>query len=287
MLVELRSWIKLSALSMAVTMLCSNALAIDGAESAPNSQAAPISQPAPASQATVASQLPLAGQELDVGLTVIPPFAFITDSISKVNGIDVDIVLELQKRTGFKLKNDRFNVMSFSELMDLGAEGKVDILGGGITLSDGRRPIFDFSEPYMLSPLVLVVRTDSDIKSVNDLRNRKLSVEAGTTAVDYFPNAEELNISLDENPSAFMCIYSVHAGLADALVMDEPMIAFYIDNWTDSKLKIVEQISEPGDLGLLFKKNAKFTPHLQLAFKEMAADGTLEKILDKYRKQKQ
>lgn len=271
MFVQLRNVIKVSALSLAVMSFCSSAMAAETPDSSHHNTAS-----------TTQAALPLEGQELDVALTIVPPFAFITESFSEVRGIDVDIVKELQKRTGFKLRNNRINVMNFGEMVSLGREGKLDVLGGGITLSDGRRAYYDFSDPYMDSALVLVTRKNDTIDEVADLKNRTLSVELGTTAVDYFPNAESLNIKIAESPTAFMSIYAVHDNQADALVMDEPMVSFYINNWRDADLKIVEQISDPSNLGLLFKKDAKFTPHLQEAYREMIEDGTMAQIIDKY-----
>lgn len=268
-------WLKLSALSLSVMALCSGSVLANEGDASSVSTAQGAS-------ALKQGELPLVDVELNVGFTLVPPFAFVTESISEVQGIDPDVVRELQRRTGFKLKNDKFNLMNFSEIMDLGQEGKVDIIGGGITLSDSRREFFDFSEPCVDSALVLAVTKNSDIKDESDLKNRTLSVEAGTTAVDFFPDAEEMNIKIVENPTAFMSIFALHANQADALVMDEPMIAFYVDNWRNSNLKIVKRISEPSPLGLLFKKDATFTPYLQQAYRDMVADGTLERIKAKY-----
>lgn len=275
MSLALRKFLKVSALSLAVMGLSTSAVLADRGLTA-------LQVGAHESVATAESSLPLAGRELDVALTIMPPFAFISDSFSDVKGIDIDIIKELQKRTGFKLKNNEFNLMNFGEMVDLGREGKLDILCGGITLSEGRKAYYDFSDPYMDSALVLVTGRNGNINNIDDLRNRTLSVEAGTTAIDYFPNAESLNIKIAENPSAFMSIYAVHDKTADALVMDEPMIMFYINNWKDANLEVIAPISEPSNLGLLFKKNAEFTPVLQAAYKDMVADGTIRRIIERY-----
>ena len=66
---------------------------------------------------------------------LFPSFVIVDNGFENVKGIDVDIARDLQKRTGFKLKNNRFDIMNFGELIDLATIGQIDIAGGGITLS--------------------------------------------------------------------------------------------------------------------------------------------------------
>ena len=65
------------------------------------------------------SAKPLANEELVVAFSIAPPFVIVDTDFENVRGIDVDIARELQKRTGFKLKNNRFDIMNFGELIDL------------------------------------------------------------------------------------------------------------------------------------------------------------------------
>lgn len=236
---------------------------------------------------SVQSTLPLANVELNIGMSQLPPFAFLTDSVTEVQGIDVDIVRELQKRTGFKIKGNKISFMRFGEMLDQGRDGNLDIVASGITLSEARREFFDFSEPYLAVPFVMVARADDNINNVQDLRNRVLATEAGSVATDFLPNAEQLNIKQIVAPSIFMCLFEIHNRTADAMLVDEPMANFYIQTWHNSNLKIVQAVSKPSAAGFLFKKNATFTPYLQAAFADMLADGTIANIFAKYMGQEQ
>lgn len=263
---------------------CNNALAetpmsLPGSDLAQASQA---SQTVMRAESTVAQKLPLADVELSIAMSMQPPFSFLEDSLSEVQGIDVDLVRELQKRTGFKLKNDRINVMHFSEMMGLAMDGKLDIVAGGVSLTESRRQYFDFSEAHMAAPVVLVSRKGSDVQDVDDLANKVLAVERGAVASSLVPNADELNIKVDQNTSNFMCVYSVHDQNADALIMDEPMAEFYVKRWEGSNLHIVDQLTGYGDFGFLFKKGADFSPYLQDAFHDMLEDGTVARIISKH-----
>lgn len=224
----------------------------------------------------------LRGQTLRIGVTLAPPFAYITDSMSNLHGIDVDIIHELQKRTGFSLDGDRIVVMNFDEMMNAGRNGRLDVLGGGITLSESRNKIFDFSEPYMKSALVLVTRRNDTIRGIEDLNGRRLAAENGSTASDVLPEAKNLNVEVETTPTAFMSMFDVYSNDADAVVIDQPMVEFYINNWGSSNLEIIDQVSDPEHLGLLFKKNAQISRPLQEAYHAMIEDGTIQRIVEKH-----
>lgn len=231
---------------------------------------------------TTQDNLPLADVELSVGVSLQPPFAFVTEGVADLQGIDIEIIKELQRRTGFKIKDGSIKVMHFSSMMEDGQNGSLDIIAGGITQSENRKELFDFSETVYSAPLVLVARKDSGIRTISDLKNRTLATEKGTVSAEYIPNVEQLNIQIQENLSVFMSMYAVHAKLADAVIMDAPMAYFYINNWHGSNLQIVSHVSPAHPMGIFFRKNSKFTPYLQEAMHDMIEDFTVETILSNF-----
>lgn len=227
--------------------------------------------------------LPLEGVKLFVGVSIAPPFAYVSNSLSEPSGIDVDVIKELQRRTGFKLRDDAIDLMNFGELIDLAKKREFDIAGGGISLTEERSKIFDFTEPYTTMYTALVVREDSNIKTMNDLHNCSVAAEKGTVASDLIPQGSGINIRVDESPSNFMAFYRVSRGLSDALIVDEPLAQDYMHTWHNSNLKIAEVYRDSGvGVGLLLKKSSPYTVELQKAFHDMKADGTLDKILKKH-----
>lgn len=260
------NWFKLGAMSLALVVGCNVPAMADTATS----------------QGKAEYSQALRGKTLRIAVTLTPPFAFITDSMSELSGIDIDLIRELQKRTGFNIEQDRMVVMQFDAMLDAGRQGKADILGGGITLSDSRRPYFDFSAPYMESSLVMAVRKSDNIHSIQDLKGRRLAAEHGSTASDLIPSAKELNIATETTPSAFMSIFEVHSNDADAVILDKPMIDFYIHHWPESNLTVVEELSHGDKLGLLFKKSDDISGPLRAAYDDMVKDGTVERIVSKY-----
>ena len=200
------------------------------------------------------------------------------------NAKGIDIARELQKRTGFKLKNNRFDIMNFGELIDLATIGNIDIAGGGITLNDYRAKKFNLLGPIVSSSSVVVVK-DHQIKvnSLKDLQGHTVATEMGTTSADIIPPDSDIKVNLNANASLFMCFYSVATGQYDSLIADAPIAYDYVTGWKEGNLKLAFALPDTiSNLGLLTTKNPKVSAAFQQAFNEMCQDGTVEKIVNAY-----
>lgn len=230
-----------------------------------------------------AEKLVLQDQSLKIGLTVAPPFVFFKDSISSVQGIDVDIINELQKRTGFKLEGGKMHLMNRDEMLADGEAGELDIVAGGMILNTERSHQYDFSDPYMPTVLVLVSRNGDNIHTLSDLTGRSLATEKGSLANESISqHANVNNITIDQSTSSFMTLYKVSRSYADATFIEKPVADFYMNNWPGAHLEIIEKVSDVEYLGLLFKKDPSISRPLQEAYKEMVADGTVKDIVNRY-----
>lgn len=226
---------------------------------------------------------PLEGVSLEVAYSVSPPFVIVDNSFDSPTGIDVDLTLELQRRTGFTLKGGGLHIMNFSDLMTLAERGEVQIAGGAVTLSESRSKIFDFSGATVDSRVVIVARRNSAIDGFKSLNGLRVAAEAGTVAGDLIPEDANISVKIDECPTTFMAIYRVSRGRSDALIIDEPLIQFYLDNWKNSGLEKKYIVPDSASkLGLLFTKGTKESKILQETFHEMEKDGTVARIIKKY-----
>lgn len=280
MLKFVRNWLKAGALSVAVMGLAG----VAQADSMNPSDVAQTTEGVVNHSAR--TQIPsyhqaLKGQTLRVGVFISPPFAFITDSMSKLHGIDVDIITELQKRTGFNLDGNRLLVMNFDEMLEVGKKGGLDIMGGGITLSRSRSQFFDFSAPSMNTSLVLVSRANNNIEDIQDLDGRNLAAQSGSTGASLFEESD-ISVNVTNSTSAFMSLYEVYREKADAVILDRTLAEFYQSNWPNAGLEIVQELSDDSNLGLLFKKNAQVNNCLQAAYQDMINDGTVDRIVATY-----
>lgn len=226
---------------------------------------------------------PLLGEELDVGVAIAPPFVIADRGFNNLSGIDIELIYELQRRTGFSFTEDRIQLMNFGELLDIGEEGQLDITGGAISLTQERSTIFDLSESSCLSDSVAVVRNGSNITNVYDLLGRTIAVEVGTTAEEVLPTEIAQGVKIKHSATNFMQFYDVARGDADVMIVDHAVAVDYIKTWPDANLKVAFTIPQSeGAIGLLFKKNPRVAKHLAQAFKEMKEDGTVDEIVNRY-----
>lgn len=230
------------------------------------------------------AKLPLEGKVIDVGLSIAPPFVIVDGDFTNLSGIDVDIIRELQKRTSFKASHNRFNVMNFNELFALANEGKVGIVGGGISLTAERARRFILAGPTYNSQSVVVVKdSNNNITKLEDLAGRTVAAEAGVDVVDLFPAGEQVSVRLKNKSTNFMALYSVSRGDADAMITDAPIAFEYVQGWEDGNLKVafpIENSDTP--MGLLFSKNKPESAVLYQAYMQMVRDGTVHNIVTKY-----
>ena len=230
-----------------------------------------------------AQKLPLEGYQLDVGLSPAPPFVIIEGEFQNVSGIDVDIIRELQRRTGFEIKRNRFHIMGFGDLLDLAEKGYMDISAAAISISDARAKIFTQSPTTYRSEQVLVVPSNSNIDSPQDLIGKTLAAEDGTEATDLVAPELAKQINILHERTLFMSFYSVIRGKSDALITEAPMAVGFMNSWGKGKLKVAYHVAHSeNDFGIMFKKDTPASKVLYKTFKEMQADGTIQKIIHKY-----
>lgn len=233
--------------------------------------------------AVSAQTLPLANEELDVGLSPVAPFVMIDGEFTDLAGIDVDIIRELQRRTGFKLKHNRFHIMGFGELLDLAAAGKMDISAAAISISEKRAQLFLQSPASFRSHAVVVVPADSNVDDYTDLVGKTIAAEAGTDATDIVSPEIADKVKIKHENTAFMTFYSVAHQNSDALITEAPMAMEAAEDWAKGKLKIAYHIKgSENDMGLMFKKGTYTSQVLYQTFEQMREDGTIEQIVHKY-----
>lgn len=227
--------------------------------------------------------LPLDGVELNIGLNYAPPFVSIDGSFTDLSGIDVDIIHEMQRRTGFKLKRDRFHMMSLASLMDLTAKGELDLIAGVMSINDDRSKIYTQSPGLFRSNQAVIVPAYSNINSIHDLAGMTVAAESGSNSTSFFPAEIANTLTVHDEVSTFMLFYAVSRGQADALVTEEPIAQAVIDNWGKGKFKIVQRLdSSISDFGYMMKKDSKVSQVLHDTLLQMREDGTIANIVQKY-----
>jgi polar amino acid transport system substrate-binding protein len=167
------------------------------------------------------------GNVLRVGMDLsYPPFEM-QDKAGNPDGVGVKLAEALASHLGRPLK---IVPMEFSGLIPALKTGNIDLILSSMTATDERRKSIDFSEPYAFTGLALLVRKDSEIQSIEDLKKhgRMITAKAATTgetwAINNLPHAKRV---VFEDQSA--CVREVADGRADAFIYDQLSIYKYAE----------------------------------------------------------
>ena len=171
------------------------------------------------------SATPGKGAVLRVGMDLsYPPFEM-QDKAGNPDGVSVRLAEALATNLGRPLK---IVPMEFSGLIPALKTRNVDIIISSMTATDERRQSIDFSNPYAFTGLALLVRKDSDIQSIEDLKKpgRSITAKTATTGETWaIKNLPDVKRVVFEDPTA--CVLEVTQGRADAFIYDQLSIYQY------------------------------------------------------------
>lgn len=212
--------------------------------------------------------------------TTYPPFEY--KDGNEYKGIDIDLINAIAKNQGIKIE---LNPMDFGGIIPAMQANQLDVAIAGMSITDDRKKVVDFSTPYFDAGLTVVVKEDnSTIKSADDLKGKTVAVKKGTTGAKYAQdNAAKLGITVvqfNDSPAMFQ---EVSNGNADALIEDYPVISYAIAQ-KDLGLKIVGDRLNGDKYGIAVLKgqNKDVLEKINKGLAELKKDGTYDKIIETY-----
>lgn len=210
--------------------------------------------------------------------TTFPPFEFTKDD--KYVGFDLDLADAVIKQMGSQME---FKSMGFDALIPAVQSGQIDLIAAGLDATPEREKQVAFSDPYFTeNGYIIIVRKDNaDIKDWADLEGKNVGAQVGTQQVKLAQEAKAAQVKqLDSNSQAFM---ELQAKTLDAVVIDQPVGMYYLKQGGDKDLKIVG--TAKGASGMVFavkKENKELQAAVNKALKEIKANGTYDKIFEKW-----
>ena len=209
-----------------------------------------------------------------------PPMGFVGDD-GEYTGFDLELAQEVAKRLGLEYKAQP--IAWDSKDMEL-ESGNIDCIWNGFTMT-GREDDYTWTEPYMANQQVFVVANDSDISSQADLAGKIVEVQADSSAEAALKEAPELTATFKEllttadYNTAFM---DMEQGAVDAIAMDV-IVAGYQIQQRNADFKILDDSLSEEEYGVGFKKgNTELRDKVQSTLEEMAEDGTLQEVSEKW-----
>lgn len=210
-----------------------------------------------------------------------PPLGFRNDA-NEIVGFDIDLAKEVAARLGVKFRAQPINWDSKEQEL---ATGNIDCIWNGLTITEERKNALSFTKPYLNNAQVLVVKTSSGIKNLADMADKKVGLQAGSSASDAVEAAVEFKKSVKsviEFKDNIMALNDLEMGGVDGVVMDL-IVANYAIKTSGKPFEVLSEGLAPEEYGIAFRKeDVKLTEAVQKILEEMAADGTVAKISENW-----
>jgi polar amino acid transport system substrate-binding protein len=222
----------------------------------------------------------LGGKKVTIAVeNAYPPFNYIDSNTGQGIGWDYDVVREICVRINCI---PDFKEAAWDGIFPAMQAGEFDMLADGVTITDERKLIVDFSMPYVIVGQVLLVRADEGM-SIDEMKadaNVVVGTQLGTTneivAKQNFP--EERVKSFEDFGAAVLALLS---GDIDGVVIDTVSAAGFMGE-NEGKMKIAGTLTSDEELGFAFPPGSDLRAAVDAALQAMKDDGTLEALNKKW-----
>ena len=207
------------------------------------------------------------------------PFEFQKEGSKEFDGFDMDLIRAIGKQLNMKVE---ILNMGFDALIPALNAGNIDVAAAGMSITPDRQKAVDMSDPYYVSGLVVVVNKDNEaVKSVNDLNNKGIAVQIGTTGAEKaakVPGAKVKNF----NTNAEVFLELKNKGV-DAVIIDKPVAEYFLATGGGKDYaKIVGDTMEAESYGMSLKKNSPLTKDINKALLDLKKNGEYDKLYAKW-----
>lgn len=209
-----------------------------------------------------------------------PPYES-TDDAGNYIGIDIEIAQEIAKKLDLELVIDN---MEFTAALEAVQQGKSDMVMAGVTVDQDRLMVMDFSNTYATGVQVVIIKESSDV-TMDNLGEKMIGTQLGTTGYIFASDSpdnggygEDHVIGYDNGITAVQALMN---GQIDAVIIDNAPAQAFVD--ANPGLTILEGEWAVEDYAIGFAKgNTELQEAVNQALAELIADGTVQKIIDKY-----
>jgi len=235
-------------------------------------------QPSKSSATEGSSAGTASAQTIKLGADVtFPPFEQMQNG--KVTGFDIDIITAIAKEANLQIDGD-IKTMDFQGLIPAIQTGTIDVAVAGITIKPERAQQVNFSKPYYKSGISLLVKKDSTIAGVADLKGKTVAVKLGTTGDLMMSNEQGVTVKRFNNIDE--AYRELQNSGADAVIFDNPVHQNYI-NTGHENVKVVGDLLTGEDYGIaVTKKDAQLVNKINDGFDKIIQNGEYDKIYQKY-----
>jgi polar amino acid transport system substrate-binding protein len=213
--------------------------------------------------------------------THLPYEPFQYNKGGEVVGFDVDLMdlvaddLKLEQ----DIVNTPFETIETGQAM---ATGKCDIAAAGMTITEERDQVIDFSDPYFEATQALLVKKGAGYDSLESLDGKTLGVQVGTTGEEYANENAPDGVEIKVFEDLALLLEAVKSGSIDAAINDNTVLVDYSEQNPDTEMTTEFETGEQYGFGVAQGENADLIDAVNKAFKAAHEDGTYDKLFEKY-----
>ncbi|MCK5780275.1 MAG: basic amino acid ABC transporter substrate-binding protein [Psychrilyobacter sp.] len=203
------------------------------------------------------------------------PFEFMKDG--EIVGFDIDLIDVISRKIGLELE---IEVIYFEGLIPALEAEKIDLVIAGMSATDKRKELVNFTTTYYTASQVIVIDKDNqDIPTFDSLNGKKVGVVLGYTGAAMASKID--NITIEKYSAGYAAIIDLKAGKIDAVILDsEPAKGFVREN---SWLKLASAVAEKEEYAMaISKENPELLEKVNDALRELKMDGTYDRLLKKW-----
>lgn len=275
---------KLFAVALAALMIagmfagCSGSGSSETTAAPAETTAAPetaVETTAAAETAAAASMTLEAGKLLMSTNAAFPPYEMTTDD-GGFAGIDVEIAGAIAEKLGLELE---ILDMDFDAALLAVQQNKSDIVMAGVSVTDDRLLVMNFSDTYTTAVQVIIVKEGSEV-TADTLGDYMIGTQRGTTGNIYCTDdyGDDHVLAYDNGATAVQALMN---GQVDAVVIDSAPAQEFVAANPGLTILETEYVTEEYAIGMN-KSNTALLGAVNAALEELTADGTVQAIIDKY-----
>ena len=210
-----------------------------------------------------------------------PPYGYVGDD-GKYKGFDLDLAAEVAQRNGWDFEAQAIDWNAKDSLIEAGT---ITCLWNGFTM-EGREDDYTFTDPYMLNAQVVVVKSSSGIKSLDDLAGKNVITQTDSAAqevlegdkADLAAKFAQLETIGDYN-TAFM---QLESGAVDAVACDLSIAQYQMSAKPGVYTQLSDELSSEHYAVGVKKGNTELAQKITDTLKAMNEDGTVKQLCEKY-----
>lgn len=219
------------------------------------------------------------GDVLVVGTNAeFPPFEYIGDD-GNPDGFDIALIKEIGKKLGMEVKIEN---MEFGSLV-AAIGSKIDASIAGMTITEERLQSVDFSDPYYDAYQYVIVPIDSNIATFDDLKNKNIGCQLGTTGF-YIADEDIEGATATGYNKGVDAVNDLINGRVELVIIDKNPAMVFGEKFSD-KVKVLDGAQfgfEMEQYAIALPKGSELVGKVNDALKELKADGTFDALVSKY-----